>query len=79
MTKVDKFPVLAQFGSLQKILNRSALQDALIKAGLNQSGLAEKLKVSREAVSKWLAGESFPQPDKLLRMGMLLGLSLIHI
>jgi len=60
---------------VQKILNRSALQDALIKAGLNQSGLAEKLKVSREAVSKWLAGESFPQPDKLLRMGMLLGLA----
>jgi transcriptional regulator with XRE-family HTH domain len=60
---------------VQKTLNRSALQDALIKAGLNQSGLAEKLKVSREAVSKWLAGESFPQPDKLLRMGILLGLA----
>lgn len=75
LTKVDTFPVFEQFGVVQKILNRSALQDALIKAGLNQSGLAEKLKVSREAVSKWLAGESFPQPDKLLRMGMLLGLA----
>ena len=60
---------------MQKTLNRSVLQDALIRAGLNQSGLAEKLKVSREAVSKWLAGEAFPQPDKLLRMGMLLGLA----
>lgn len=60
---------------MQKTLNVSILQDSLIKAGLNQSGLAEKLKVSREAVSKWLAGEAFPQPDKLLRMGMLLGLA----
>ncbi|MHB8520354.1 MAG: XRE family transcriptional regulator [Limisphaerales bacterium] len=60
---------------MQKTLNLPALQDALIKAGLNQSGLAEKLKVSREAVSKWLAGESFPQPDKLLRIGMVLGLA----
>jgi transcriptional regulator with XRE-family HTH domain len=60
---------------VQKNLNVSLIQDSLIKAGLNQSGLAEKLKVSREAVSKWLAGESFPQPDKLLRLGMLLGLA----
>jgi len=58
-----------------KTLNIPLIQDSLAKAGLNQSGLAEKLKVSREAVSKWLAGESFPQPDKLLRMGMLLGLA----
>jgi transcriptional regulator with XRE-family HTH domain len=60
---------------LQKNLNIPVIQDSLIKAGLNQSGLAEKLKVSREAVSKWLAGESFPSPDKLLRIGMLLGLA----
>ena len=60
---------------MQKTLNVSIIQDSLIKTGLNQSGLAEKLKVSREAVSKWLAGEAFPQPDKLLRLGMLLGLA----
>lgn len=60
---------------MQKNLNISLIQDSLVKAGLNQSGLAEKLKVSREAVSKWLAGKSFPQPDKLLRLGMLLGLA----
>ena len=60
---------------MQKTLNVSIIRDSLIKAGLNQSGLAEKLKVSREAVSKWLAGDSFPQPDKLLRMGMILGLA----
>jgi transcriptional regulator with XRE-family HTH domain len=75
LTKVDKPPAFEQFAVVQKILNRSVLQDALIKAGLNQSRLAERLRVSREAVSKWLAGESFPQPDKLLRMGMLVGLA----
>lgn len=64
---------------VQKSLNVQVVQDALIKAGLNQSKLAEKLNVSREAVSKWIARESFPQPDKLLRMGMLLGLDIEQI
>lgn len=60
---------------MSKSLNVSVLDDALIKAGLNQSRLAEKINVSREAVSKWMKGEAFPAPDKLLRIGMLLGLS----
>jgi transcriptional regulator with XRE-family HTH domain len=67
--------IFCYIGPVLKNLNIPLIQDSLVKAGLNQSGLAEKLKVSREAVSKWLAGESFPQPDKLLRMGMLLGLA----
>jgi transcriptional regulator with XRE-family HTH domain len=66
---------LVHVRSVQKTLNVPLVQDSLIKAGLNQSGLAERLKVSREAVSKWLAAETFPSPDKLLRMGMILGLS----
>ncbi len=60
---------------MNRLLNRSALSDALIKAGMNQSTLAEKLNVSREAVSKWVRGDSFPQPDKLIRIGLLVGLS----
>lgn len=75
MTKVDSVIARCQFCALQKALNIPAIQDSLIKAGLNQSGLAERLKVSREAVSKWFAGESFPTPDKLLRLGTLLGLA----
>ena len=75
LTKVDRRLVFRESGFVQKNLNIPLIQDSLIKAGLNQSGLAEKLKVSREAVSKWLAAESFPQPDKLLRLGMLLGLA----
>lgn len=75
LTKVDKAAGFGQNGGVEKTLNLPTLRDALIKAGLNQSDLATKLKVSREAVSKWFAGESLPKPDKLLRMGMLLGLS----
>jgi transcriptional regulator with XRE-family HTH domain len=75
LTKVDTRLLLIQGASVQKTLNVSLIRDSLVKAGLNQSGLAEKLKVSREAVSKWLSGEKFPSPDKLLRLGMLLGLA----
>lgn len=74
LTKVDSLPDAGQLRSVSKTLNLRLLHDSLIRAGLNQSGLAEKLGVSREAVSKWLAGESFPTPDKLLRIGVLLGL-----
>lgn len=58
-----------------KSLNRPALEDALPRAGLNQSTVAKELGVSREAVRKWFSGISIPEPDKLLRLGMLLGLS----
>jgi len=75
LTEVDKIVVVWQTVGVDKTLNLSTLRAALIKAGFNQSDLAAKLNVSREAVSKWFAGESLPKPDKLLRMGMLLGLS----
>jgi len=58
-----------------KSLNVRAVEEALPRAGLNQAGLAKKIGVSRESVSKWLKGEAIPQPDKLLRIGMLLGLA----
>lgn len=43
-------------------------------AGLNQAAIARQLSVSRESVRKWLSGESFPRPDKLLRLGNLVEL-----
>lgn len=43
--------------------------------GLNQSALAEDLGVSRAIVSSWLKGKKFPRPDKLLRLGVTLGLA----
>jgi len=55
-------------------LNTQVLTDQLIRAGKNQADLARELGVSREAVSTWFSGEKFPQPAKLLRLGMALGL-----
>lgn len=57
---------------VNRTLNLPALNDRLIRSGLNQAQLADKLNVSREAVSKWFSGESFPTPDKLIRIGVLL-------
>lgn len=58
-----------------KGLNLPAIEEALPRAGLSQAKLAKELDVSREAVSKWFKGTSIPKPDKLLRFGMMLGLS----
>ncbi|MDO9543516.1 MAG: helix-turn-helix transcriptional regulator [Kiritimatiellia bacterium] len=60
---------------MNKSINLPALENALAKAGMHHSALAQKLNVSREAVSKWFKQESLPQPDKLLRIGMLVGLT----
>ena len=60
---------------MTKTLNTPLLEVALAKAGMNQAKLADRLEVSREAVSKWFQRENFPAPDKLLRIGMLLGLA----
>ena len=35
------------------------------KAGLSQDALAEKLGVSRQAISKWETAESVPETGKL--------------
>lgn len=57
---------------MQYVLKPGVLGDLLDRRGLNQSDLAETLGVSREAVSKWVSGESIPKPDKLLRIGVVL-------
>ena len=44
--------------------------------GMTQEELAEKLDISRQAVSKWENGESVPDTDKLIRLGDVLGVSL---
>jgi len=55
-----------------KLENLSA---ALPKAGLSQAALAERLGVSREAVSKWFSGRAIPRPDKLLQLALATGLA----
>lgn len=59
---------------MNKRLDTSSIQKALENIGINAANLAEKLAVSREAVSKWLNGKSFPRPDKLLKLALLLDL-----
>ena len=57
-------------------LNASVFNvEALRERGMNASQVASKLGVSRECVSKWLKGESMPKPDKLLALGVLLGVA----
>lgn len=45
------------------------------KEGLSQEGFAEKMGVSRQAVSKWELGVSKPDVDKILLMSKLFDVS----
>ena len=57
------------------------------KKGLSQDELAEKVYVTRQAVSRWENGETIPNKETLkllsgffdVSINTLLGLSLIHI
>ncbi len=46
------------------------------KQGLSQEQLAEKLNVSRQAISKWESGVSTPESDKLIVISEYFGVSL---
>ncbi len=43
--------------------------------GWSQEELAEKMNVSRQAVSKWESSQSAPEIDKILQLGALFGVS----
>ena len=66
---------------------KDVIHELRTKAGLSQDELAEKLFVTRQAVSRWENGETVPNTEtlkllsKLFRVSIntLLGLSLIHI
>ncbi|MBQ1260209.1 MAG: helix-turn-helix transcriptional regulator [Clostridia bacterium] len=45
------------------------------KHGMSQEAFAEQLDVSRQAVSKWESGSSFPEIDKIVRISELFGVS----
>ena len=46
------------------------------RAGLSQEQLAEKLGISRQAVSKWERSESSPDTDNLIELSKLYGVTL---
>ena len=58
------------------IENAARLAELRREKGLSQEELAEKLNVSRQAVSKWERGESSPDTDNLIALAQLYGVSL---
>lgn len=54
----------------------SRLKDAREKRGLSQDELAMKMHVSRQAVSKWETGRSYPDIEKLLQLSEIFQISL---
>ena len=60
---------------MERTLNLSAVDAAMSSKGFTQTSLAERLGVTKAAVSKWLTGKSFPRPPELLKLGKLIGLS----
>lgn len=52
------------------------IRDLRRKSGMSQEELAEKLNVSRQAVSKWELGAAVPSPDKLVDISDLFNVTL---
>lgn len=46
------------------------------KAGLSQSDMADRLFVTRQAVSRWERGETVPETETLLALSRLFGVSI---
>lgn len=45
------------------------------RAGLSQEGLAERLSVSRQAVSKWESAQAMPDIERVIKLAALFGVS----
>lgn len=48
------------------------IRDLRQRRGLSQETLAERMQVSRQAVTKWEAGQACPSTEKLLRLAQVL-------
>ena len=49
------------------------------KNGWSQEELAERLKVSRQSVSKWEGAQSVPDLDKILQLSKIFGVSIDYL
>lgn len=49
------------------------------KSGLSQEQLAEKLNVSRQAISKWESGTAVPESEKLITISNYFGVSVDYL
>ena len=55
---------------------KEILRDLRTKAGLSQDELAEKVFVTRQAVSRWENGETLPNTETLKLLSNLFGVSI---
>jgi len=55
------------------------LQKLRKEKGLSQEALAEMINVSRQAVSKWESGQSYPETDKLITISEIFGVTLDNL
>ena len=46
------------------------------KKGLSQENLAEKINVSRQTISNWELGETYPNPEQLILLSNVLQISI---
>ncbi|HFI0694890.1 TPA: helix-turn-helix domain-containing protein [Streptococcus suis] len=62
-------------------MNQLAQQIRVLRTAknLSQDELAEKLYISRQAVSKWENGEATPDIDKLVQLAEIFGVSLDYL
>ena len=51
------------------------LQTLRQRAGMSQDVLAERMGVSRQAVSRWERDETMPDPDKIVVLADLFGVT----
>lgn len=51
------------------------LRTLRLKTGWSQEELAERMKVSRQSVSKWESAQSIPDLEKMIRLSQLFGVS----
>ncbi|WP_379133821.1 helix-turn-helix transcriptional regulator [Paenibacillus sp. sgz500958] len=55
------------------------LQTYRKQKGMSQENLADVIGVSRQAVSKWESGQSYPEMDKMIALSELFAVSLDHL
>lgn len=55
------------------------LTNLRIKSGYSQEKLAEKLYVSRQAVSKWEVGTTLPETDKIIAISNFFDVSIDYL
>lgn len=60
---------------MSKRLNLHKIEDSMFKKGLSQQAIAERIGVTRAAVSGWLKPEKFPRPNHLFKLAEILGLN----